>query len=238
MRVITPLIFCLLLCTRAHAGPEDRAAPVAAPVAAPETPASDAEATRRLAIALYREIAAREAKARNLPPEIADAVMKVESNYNPAARGGAGEYGIMQVMPPTARLLGHTGPDAALADPETNIKLGVRYLAEAYRLAGGDLCTTLMKYRAGHNEQRFSVLSVRYCVAARTHLVARGYAVTGTVPEATFGFRADVTRMGSFIGTQAAAKRLSTGRKLKSRARWGEYDSKMKALTARGRISL
>lgn len=233
MRLMTPLIVWLTLGAAAHAGPEEKPAPAPA-----ETSAAVAEGTRRLAIEMYREIATREAKARELPPEIADAVMKVESNYNPGARGGAGEYGIMQVMPPTARMLGHTGTDADLADPETNIKLGVRYLAEAYRLARGDLCTTLMKYRAGHNEQRFSVLSVRYCVAARAHLVARGYAVTGSVPEATFGFRADVTRMGSFIGTQAAAKRLATGKKLRSRAKWNEYDSKMKALTARGNIRL
>ena len=187
----------------------------------------------------YRAIASREAKARNLPPEIADAVMKVESNYNPRARGGAGEFGIMQVMPPTARLLGHKGSNEELADPETNIKLGVRYLAEAYALAKGDLCTTLMKYRAGHNETRFSVLSVNYCVAARTHLAARGFALTGTVPQPTFGFRNDVTRMGSAIGTQQAARRLASGKKLRSRVNWSGYDSRMKTLDAKmKRISL
>ena len=191
--------------------------------------------TRQQLVESYRAIAAREAKARNLPPEIADAVMRVESNYNPRARGGAGEYGIMQVMPPTARLLGHTGSDADLADPETNIRLGVRYLAEAYRLAGGDLCTTLMKYRAGHNESRFSVLSVNYCVAARKHLASLGIESTGTVPEPTFGFARDVTRMGSFIGTRQAAKRLASGTKLRSRVKWDAYEAQMKALAAQRR---
>ena len=228
------LLACLtLLCGAARAEPDRGPAPPAVETSTPGT-----EATRRLAIEMYLAIASREAAARGLPPEIADAVMRVESNYNPKARGGSGEYGIMQVMPPTARLLGHTGSDADLADPEINIRLGVRYLAEAYALAKGDLCTTLMKYRAGHGESRFSVLSVRYCVAARAHLVARGYALRGEVPEPTMGFKTDVTRMGSFIGTQAAAKRLATGKKLRSRAKWGDYDSRMKALTTRGRISL
>ena len=192
--------------------------------------AEPAAPTRQMRVESYRTIATREAKARNLPPEIADAVMRIESNYNPRARGAAGEYGLMQVMPPTARLLGHTGTDADLADPETNIRLGVRYLAEAYRLAGGDLCTALMKYRAGHNEQRFSVLSVNYCVAARKHLASLGIESKGTVPEPTFGFAQDVTRMGAFIGTKQAARRLATGQKLRSRVKWDVYDARMKAL--------
>lgn len=192
----------------------------------------------RPSIQTFRDMATREAEIRRLPPEIADAVMKIESNYNPDARGGAGEIGLMQVMPPTARMLGHKGTDQDLADPETNIRLGVRYLGEAYALAKGDLCTALMKYRAGHRETRFSVLSVRYCVAARQHLAARGFALTGGVPEPTFGFAADVTRMGAFIGTQAAARRLATGKKLKSRVNWRAYDARMKALAKARDIKL
>ncbi|MGX9429416.1 MULTISPECIES: hypothetical protein [Bradyrhizobium] len=55
------------------------------------------------------------------------------------------------------------------------------------RLAGGDLCTATMKYRAGHGETRFSHLSVNYCLAVRAKLFARGFPVTGSVPVATFG---------------------------------------------------
>ncbi len=182
---------------------------------------------------IYRAIAAREAEARGLPPEIADAVMKIESAYRPGARGAAGEIGLMQVMPPTARLLGFNGDDEALADPETNIRLGVRYLATAWRLADGDLCTALMKYRAGHNEKRFSALSVRYCVAARAHLASVGYPLRGGVPEPSFGFRADSFRMGVAIGTQQAARRLARGVKLKSRVGWRGYDQRMKSLDVR-----
>ncbi len=183
-------------------------------------------------------MSAREAVKAGLPPEIADAVMRTESAYKPGARGAAGEIGLMQVMPPTARMLGFTGTLEDLAVPETNIRLGVRYLAEAWRLADGDICTAVMKYRAGHNERRFSVLSVRYCQQVRSHLASVGYQVTGIVPEPTFGFRSDVTRMGIAIGTQQAARRLASGRKLKSRVGWSEHDARMKALVARGRVSL
>ena len=115
--------------------------------------------------------------------------MAVESGYNPAAVGGSGEIGLMQILPSTARMMGFSGSLSDLAAPETNIHYGVAYLAQAWHLAGGDICTAVMKYRAGHGETRFSFLSVDYCLAVRAKLRERGYAVTGTVPVATFGER-------------------------------------------------
>jgi len=139
--------------------------------------------------AAYRELSAAEAQRNGLPPELADSVMAVESGYNPSAIGGAGEIGLMQILPSTARMMGFTGSASDLAVPETNIHYGVMYLAQAWRLAGGDICTAVMKYRAGHGETRFSFLSVDYCLAVRSKLRERGYAVTGVVPVATFGER-------------------------------------------------
>jgi soluble lytic murein transglycosylase-like protein len=135
----------------------------------------------------YRDLIEKETAGTGLAPEIAEAVMGVESGYNAGAIGGVGEIGLMQVLPSTARMLGFTGTNAELAAPETNIHYGVTYLAQAWRLARGDLCTAVMKYRAGHGETRFSHLSVSYCLAVRSRLMARGFQVTGTVPVATFG---------------------------------------------------
>jgi soluble lytic murein transglycosylase-like protein len=137
--------------------------------------------------AYYRALIEREATQQGLAPAIAEAVLAVESGYNPDSVGTSGEIGLMQVMPSTARMLGFVGSNAELAVPETNIHLGVSYLAQAWRLAGGDLCTAVMKYRAGHGETRFSYLSVNYCLAVRSKLFARGFPVTGSVPAATFG---------------------------------------------------
>jgi soluble lytic murein transglycosylase-like protein len=135
----------------------------------------------------YRAAIEKEAAQAGLAPAIAEAVMAVESGYNPDVIGTSGKIGLMQLMPGTARLLGFAGSNAELAVPETNIHLGVTYLAQAWRLAGGDLCTAVMKYRAGHGETRFSYLSVNYCLAVRAKLFARGFPVTGNVPVATFG---------------------------------------------------
>jgi soluble lytic murein transglycosylase-like protein len=157
-------------------------------------PNAAASVDRNDARASYRALIAKEAAQQGLAPEIAEAIMAVESGFNPGAIGGAGEIGLMQILPSTARMLGFTGSTSDLAIPETNIHFGVTYLAEAWRRAGGDLCTAVMKYRAGHGETRFSYLSVNYCVAVRGKLLARGYPVTGSVPVATFGEAATLAR--------------------------------------------
>ncbi|WP_244472806.1 transglycosylase SLT domain-containing protein [Methylobacterium sp. Leaf89] len=118
----------------------------------------------------YRLIVHREAASEGLPAEIADAVTQIESGYDPTVIGGAGEIGLMQVLPTTAAMLGFRGSPAELARPDVNVRYGVRYLAEAWRLAKGDLCRTLMKYRAGHGSDVMSPLSVTYCRRAQSVL--------------------------------------------------------------------
>ena len=137
--------------------------------------------------AQYLPIVIREAQSRGMPAAIADAVVQVESSYQPQVIGGVGEVGLMQVRPATAAMLGFRGTAAELADPETNIRYGVMYLARGWQLAKGDLCRTLMKYRAGHGEDVISPLSAEYCRRARVHLAGLGWSegedkVAGGVP--------------------------------------------------------
>ena len=110
----------------------------------------------------------------NLPSALADAVATVESAYEPEARGATGEVGLLQVRPSTAAMLGFLGSPEQLADPATNIRLGVRYLAGAWQATGGRLCATLMKYRAGYGEDSMSLRSVIYCRRARDYLASIG----------------------------------------------------------------
>ncbi|MGA7384646.1 MAG: transglycosylase SLT domain-containing protein, partial [Methylocella sp.] len=111
----------------------------------------------------YRALIKGEAAKNGLPPDIADAVTAIESGYDPGAIGGAGEIGLMQVRPETAAMLGFKGDLAELARPNVNIHYGVTYLGQAWQLANGDLCRALMKYRAGHDEEIMSALSMTYC---------------------------------------------------------------------------
>lgn len=137
--------------------------------------------------AVYRSLIESESLRAGVPAEVAEAVLATESGYDPGAIGGDGEIGLMQILPSTARMLGFVGSEAELAAPAVNIRYGVAYLAGAWRKGAQDLCTAAMKYRAGHGETRFSVKSVNYCLSIRSKLAARGYAVTGSVPVATFG---------------------------------------------------
>ncbi|AXS41338.1 lytic transglycosylase domain-containing protein [Breoghania sp. L-A4] len=103
------------------------------------------------------------AKKHGVPTALANAVVTVESNYNPGVRGGAGEVGLMQIKPATARGMGYRGGTKALYQPQVNLEWGMRYLAEAHRLAGGDVCGTILRYNAGHYARRMNPISKRYC---------------------------------------------------------------------------
>jgi soluble lytic murein transglycosylase-like protein len=122
--------------------------------------------------AAIRKIIESETARTNLPADIAEAVVFVESGYNPGTIGTVGEIGLMQVRPETAAMLGFRGHNAELAEPDINIHYGVLYLSRAWRLADGDLCRALMKYRAGHDEESMTPRSQVYCNRARNRLVS------------------------------------------------------------------
>jgi Transglycosylase SLT domain len=191
----------------------------------------------------------RAAEERGLPPEVADAVAHVESAYNPNAVGNVGEVGLMQVRASTAVMLGHTGTIAELHEPATNVRYGVRYLVEAWKLANGNLCRALMKYRAGHGEERMSERSVEYCRRARAHLAAIGSPlasaplpavdyVPGSVLPAAGAARGLRTRVASLGRPGAAVARKAVSqqelaRRAKSRQLWAAHEARMKVITAK-----
>jgi soluble lytic murein transglycosylase-like protein len=131
--------------------------------------------------ALYLDEITRAARQAGVPPALADAVAMIETGYRADAFGSSGEIGLMQVMPATAASLGFRGSIAALFDPVTNIGLGVRYLARAWAMSGGDVCRALMKYRAGLAEEVMTPLSQRYCARARYWLAGIGSPLSGGI---------------------------------------------------------
>ena len=128
------------------------------PAPAPPPTTSDVlEATLEEALAVrgrdaYLALVTAEAERNGIPTALADAVVTVESSYDPAAVGGLDEVGLMQVRPGTAAMLGFDGTARALFAPPVNVRYGVRYLAEAWRLAEGDICGTV-EYGSGHGEE-------------------------------------------------------------------------------------
>jgi soluble lytic murein transglycosylase-like protein len=82
------------------------------------------------------------------------AVMAAESRFNPAAVSRKGAIGLMQVMPATAARYGLVGDKTQttaqkLSDPETNIRLGARYLRDLQKMFPTRLELMLASYNAG-----------------------------------------------------------------------------------------
>lgn len=118
----------------------------------------------------FHSIVAKYAATYGVPVSLAHAVISVESNYRADARGRAGEVGLMQIKPSTARGMGYTGSIKALYDPETNIRYGMKYLGMAHKLGGGSTCGTILKYNAGHGAKRMNPVSAAYCAKVKRQL--------------------------------------------------------------------
>jgi hypothetical protein len=164
---------------------------------------------------------------------------KWKARTNPNAVGTVGEVGLMQVRPTTAAMLGHSGTITDLYEPGTNIRYGVRYLAEAWKLANGDLCRALMKYRAGHGEERFSDRSVEYCRRARAHLNVLGSPLANAplpsvnfVPTAQGTGPARVRAAGQRLVAKVANAQEAI-RRAKSKQLWAAHNARMKVIMSK-----
>jgi hypothetical protein len=193
--------------------------------------------------AMIRKIIERETARTNLPADIAEAVVFVESGYNSAVIGSAGEIGVMQVRPETAAMLGFRGSDAELTEPDVNIHYGVLYLSQAWRLAGGDICRALMKYRAGHGEEMMTPRSQVYCNRARNRLAAMNskalepdVAATSEpaplpAPAAAPAKRTSARKVAA--QPKAVYARYRQGTAAASRAYWAAHEARVSQIKAR-----
>lgn len=192
--------------------------------------------------AMIRRIIERETAKTNLPADVAEAVVFVESGYNPAVIGSVGEIGVMQVRPETAAMLGFRGSNAELAELDVNIHYGVLYLSRAWHLAGGDLCRALMKYRAGHGEEEMTTRSQVYCNRARNRLLAMNAMPPGTAaaaapdaapPVAAAAPAKPASRPKMPVQPKAVYARYRQGTAAASRAYWAAHEARISQIKAR-----
>lgn len=98
----------------------------------------------------FEALIALHAKVNGVPEALVHRVVVRESRYNARAVGRGGAMGLMQIKTPTARALGYTGGPSGLLDAETNLTYAVRYLAGAYRVAGGNPDRAVSLYASGY----------------------------------------------------------------------------------------
>jgi Transglycosylase SLT domain len=117
-------------------------------------------------------MAAQQASAAGIPVSLVERVIKRESGGNPRAVS-RGNYGLMQIRLGTARAMGYSGSASGLLDAQTNMTYAVRYLAGAYRAAGGDESRAVALYARGYyrvaKAQGFSPYGRPYEMASNTY---------------------------------------------------------------------
>jgi soluble lytic murein transglycosylase-like protein len=92
---------------------------------------------------------AKHAAANGVPESLVRRVIKRESGGR-ARVVSKGNYGIMQIKPATARGMGYRGSAAGLLDADTNMTYAVKYLANAYKVAGGNPDRAVALYAGGY----------------------------------------------------------------------------------------
>ncbi|MBV2359302.1 lytic transglycosylase domain-containing protein [Thalassococcus sp. CAU 1522] len=121
---------------------------------APESPAPDGPASRAAPLypgetAALRAMINETADAQGVPRSLVHRVIQRESDYRPQARNGP-YYGLMQILPATARQMGFRGRDSDLLDARTNLTYAVRYLRGAWLVADGNESEAVMWYARGY----------------------------------------------------------------------------------------
>jgi soluble lytic murein transglycosylase-like protein len=105
------------------------------------------------------DLIAHYAHVHGVPERLVRRVVQRESGFNPHLVHRH-FYGLMQITPQSARTMGYKGPARGLLDPQVNLAYGVPYLANAYKISGGNENRAVRLYASGY-----------YYAAKRKHLL-------------------------------------------------------------------
>jgi soluble lytic murein transglycosylase len=102
----------------------------------------------------YWETIKTESAKNNLDPYLVASLIRQESEFNPSVISYANAYGLMQLLPSVGKNMAKEEGIShfetfQLLDPETNIRLGTRYLRQMLNKVGGVTEYALAAYNAG-----------------------------------------------------------------------------------------
>ncbi len=119
--------------------------------------------------------------AEGIEPDLAFRLVRLESRFDTRAVSYAGAVGLTQLMPGTARYFqpGVTRED--LMDPETNLRIGFRYLRTLIRDNRGDLKLALLTYNRGPVAVQQALAMGEDPANGYERILMNGYRGTGVV---------------------------------------------------------
>ena len=132
----------------------EKIVPDEVPYPEPQAPAREPDEPKTSALAsgsaglretIYSELITATAQTHGVDPILVQALIQVESNYQPRARSSKGAMGLMQLMPAVAREYKVRNA----YDPQSNIDAGIRKLKSLLERWGGDVALALAAYNAG-----------------------------------------------------------------------------------------
>ena len=88
----------------------------------------------------------------DVPADLVHRVVIRESRHRPGARNGP-YYGLMQILPATARGMGYQGSAKGLLDADTNLQYAVKYLRGAWLVSNGTEPDAVKWYARGYYHQ-------------------------------------------------------------------------------------
>ena len=116
-----------------------------------------------------------------IEPELAFRLVKLESRFDPKVVSYAGAVGLTQLMPGTARYFQPGVTVEQLTDPETNLRIGFRYLRGLVREYRGDLRLALLVYNRGPVAVQNAIAMGENPANGYDRILMRGYAGRGVL---------------------------------------------------------
>jgi soluble lytic murein transglycosylase-like protein len=86
-----------------------------------------------------------------IDPELAFRLVRLESEFNEHAISKVGAVGLTQLMPSTAKLWEKNVTRDQLFQPETNLRIGFRYLRNLIDMFHGNVHLALLAYNRGED---------------------------------------------------------------------------------------
>jgi soluble lytic murein transglycosylase-like protein len=116
-----------------------------------------------------------------IDPDLAFRLVRLESRFDPDVVSHAGAIGLTQLMPGTARYFQPGVTEEQLTDPETNLRIGFRYLRGLVKEYRGDLKLALLVYNRGPTAVMNALAMGEDPANGYDRLLMRGYSGSGVI---------------------------------------------------------